>query len=438
MRAHPLKKECSKNEHERDCLEAGGRTTRSPCGPPVKIVVDENIPHAAEAFGALRTVQAVPAESISPGLIRDADALVVRSVTPVSRSLLEGSRIRFVASATTGFDHMDVDYLNSRGIAFAAAPGCNAESVADYVMAALLALHRRKKVQLDRALVGIVGSGRIGGRVAQRLEGLGVKTLLNDPPLARQTPDSRFRPLDDLMACDIVTLHTPLTQKNQWTDPSCPQGPAHSVQPGIDGRPVPAGESRLTQGDVDATFHLFDENRIARMKSGSVLINTARGGVVDTFALKKALQSGRLAGAVLDVWEGEPTVDAELLALVDLGTPHIAGLSWDGRVNGTVMAYDALRRHFGVPPGWTRPTHSPVVVRPQPCGDDLFGLLENVVRGVYDIEKDDREFRAKTGSFNALRDDYFKRRDFSAVTVVEADAKLKKKWMSIGFQGEKS
>lgn len=368
----------------------------------LKIVADKDIAYAVEAFGTLGIVLAVPAGQITPDLVREADVLVVRSVTPVTRALLDGSRVRFAATATTGFDHVDVDYLKSSGIGFASAPGCNADSVADYVMAALLALHRRKKVRLDRALVGIMGAGCIGGRVARRLEGLGVKTILNDPPRARRTQDTRFRPLDELMECDIVTLHTP-----------------------------------LTHGGEDATFHLFDEKRIARMKPGSVLVNTARGGVVETSALKQVLKSGHLAGAVLDVWEGEPTIDGELLGLVDVGTPHISGLSWDGRVSGTVMVYEAMRKYFAASSAWTPPVAPPIPLTAGAGDRDVYAALDAAVRAAYDIDGDDKEFRANTGAFDRLRDAYLPRRDFRTVNVVSSDKGLNEKLQAAGFQGEK-
>ena len=370
----------------------------------LEIVCDENIPYAVEAFGTLGNVRTVPSERITAALVRDADVLVVRSVTPVTHSLIDGSRVGFAATATAGTDHVDVNFLNDKRIGFASAPGCNANSVVDYVVAALLALHRRGKTRLDRASVGIVGAGRVGGRVARRLEGLGIKTILNDPPWARRTRDTRFRPLDELMACDIVTLHAPLTR---------------------DGG--------------DATFHLFDEKRIARMKPGSVLVNTARGGLVDSAALKKALKAGHLSAAVLDVWEDEPSIDEELLGLTDVGTAHIAGLSWDGRVNGTAMVYEAMRKYFGVSRAWTPPPAAAPGARMEAAGGgDLFAALAEAVRSAYDVEKDGKDFRAGVGKFESLRVGYFPRREFHALTVASSDEILMKRMKAIGFQGEKS
>ncbi|MBK8576005.1 MAG: 4-phosphoerythronate dehydrogenase [Elusimicrobia bacterium] len=370
----------------------------------IKIVLDKNIPYGNKVFKNLGLVVAVPAEKITPSLVHDADALVVRSVTPVTSALLKGTQVTFVATATSGFDHVDLDFLKDQKIVFASAPGSNADSVADYVMAALLALHRLKKTRLDEALVGIVGAGRIGGRVARRLEILGIKTVLNDPPLARRTGAARFRPLIELMGCDIVTLHTP-----------------------------------LIVGGREATFHLFDEKRINQMKPGSVLVNTARGAVVDSMALKKALKTGLLAGAVLDVWEEEPRVDMELLRLATIGTPHIAGLSWDGRVKGAEMAFEALRRHVGLAAVWTPRLDPPKALRPKAkMKGDLFSALGDAVRVVYDIEKDSDDFKESPGKFEQSRDGYFSRRDFGVVPVVSANEIWKKNLKAIGFQGEKS
>ncbi|HLG43654.1 MAG TPA: 4-phosphoerythronate dehydrogenase, partial [Nitrospirales bacterium] len=270
----------------------------------MKIVADANIPLVEEAFGQLGQVTLLPGREIGPEQVRDADVLIVRSVTSVGPALLEGSRVRFVGSATIGLDHVDEVFLNRRGIAFAYAPGSNANSVAEYVIAALLALGRER---YEGRTLGLIGVGRIGTLVQEKALALGMTVLANDPPLER-AGRAGLVSLDALLrGSDLVSCHVPLTR----------EGP-------------------------DATFHLLDEARLSLLQSHAVVINTARGPVVDNAALLRALRGGRIGGAVLDVWEHEPEPDPELIEAVTLGTPHIAGYSFDGKVNGTRMLYDAV------------------------------------------------------------------------------------------------
>ncbi|HXX63141.1 MAG TPA: 4-phosphoerythronate dehydrogenase, partial [Bacteroidota bacterium] len=237
-----------------------------------QIVVDRNIPLASSAFHAFGDVRLLETGAFSAETIGDADVLVIRSETKVGARLLEGTNVQFVGTATIGTDHIDTDYLSSKGIAFANAPGCNANSVKEYVLAALLVLAGRSGRPLRGRKLGVVGLGHIGSRVAEMGRALGMTVLANDPPIARLTPRSDLLPIDALMQSDIITLHVPLTR----------QGP-------------------------DATDRLFDRRRIQALKRGAILINTSRGAVVESEALREALQSGHLGAAILDVWEGEPS-----------------------------------------------------------------------------------------------------------------------------------
>ncbi len=317
------------------------------------LLADENIPFAREAFGALGEVQLVAGRAITRNIAREAEALLVRSVTTVNAAFLEGSRVKFVGTATIGTDHIDLDYLRQKGIAFASAAGCNANAVAEYIVAALLHVAAQRQIVLEGLTLGIVGTGNVGSRVAQKARVLGLKVLLNDPPLAallystsRQelTPalqpnlarlsvdDSspQFCSLKDLMRADFLTLHTPLVRSG----------------------PYP-------------TFHLFDEIRLGKMKPGSVLLNTARGEVVDNLALKKILRSGLLSGAILDVWEHEPHLDPELAELAALATPHVAGYSFDGKLRGTLLIYEALCCFLQIVPSWNYEPLLPLVSQPE-------------------------------------------------------------------------
>jgi len=327
----------------------------------MKIIADSRIPFVQEAFSDVAEVTILDTQQIVPEAIRDADALLIRSEIKVDKSLLHDSRVKFVATATIGTDHIDVDYLQHRGIGFASAPGSNANSVAEYIVAALLVLEERCKISLAGKTLGVVGVGNVGSIVVRYARALGLQVLQNDPPLARATGNPVFLPLVELVNADIITIHVPLTKT----------GP-------------------------DKTLRLFDDRRICAMRPGSVLINTSRGAVVETAAIKNALRARHLAACVLDVWENEPAIDAELLSLVTLGTPHIAGYSFDGKVNGTVMIHRAACEYFGLVSSWLphdvsgQGVHSPIVV-PENATHSA-GLLA-AIRSCYDIEGDDADCR---------------------------------------------
>jgi erythronate-4-phosphate dehydrogenase len=365
--------------------------------PSMRIVADENIPRAAEAFGTLGTVRTRPGRAIAPADVQDADVLLVRSVTPVGPDLLEGSAVRFVGSATIGTDHIDRHYLREQGIAFAHAPASNADSVADYVIAALLRLAVRRGTTLRGKTVGIVGCGNIGGRLARRLPALGLEVLKNDPPRVEEAEAAGephdFVPLDTVLnAADIITLHVPLTR----------EGP-------------------------HATHHLFDAATLLKMKPDAWLLNTSRGSVVDNEELKAIVHSGFLGAVALDVWEHEPTPDPDLLRRVDLATPHIAGYAYDGKVRGTTMLYEALCDHLGVPAAWSpeqalepEDGHPLVATPPDPALPET-EALDHVARSMYDIVADDARLRAmldappdeRGAAFSRLRKEYPLRREFS-------------------------
>jgi erythronate-4-phosphate dehydrogenase len=354
------------------------------------IVVNKNTPLAVEAFSRIGKVIALDTLEVSRDAVHDAEILVVRSETKVDRELLDGSSVRFVGTVTIGTDHVDLDYLTSRGITFASAPGSNSNSVAEYVAAALLLWSQRTGEALQEKTIGIVGVGNVGSKVERVARALGMKVLLNDPPLARKTGSPSFLPLQELMDADVLTLHVPLTKS----------GP-------------------------DATYHLFDEPRINKMKRGAVLINTSRGAVAETGALYHALSSGRLSTAVLDVWEGEPKIDVRLLNEVMLGTAHIAGYSLDGKVNALRMVHEAACQYLNVPSGpKVEPEKDPAsemqILIPEGVTDER-DILQHAVRQAYDIELDDQMLRTMTSLpeeehgeyFMKLRAGYRIRREFS-------------------------
>jgi len=380
-------------------------------GGKMRIIADENIPLVKEAFGRIGDVETMPGRDISRGNIRDADVLLVRSITKVDRDLLEGASVKFVATATIGMDHIDREYLAKRGIGFASAPGSNANSVAEYIIAALLVLAERYDLSLDGMRIGIVGVGNVGSRLQKKTEALGMKTILNDPPLFRRTRDEKYRPVDEIFSADFVTLHVPLTFK----------------------------------GD-DRTFHLADVGFFNQMKSDAFFINSSRGAVMDTKALLSALHESKIGGAVLDVWENEPHIDPELLELVEIGTPHIAGYSLDGKVNGTAMIFEAACKFFDIDEGWDYPAEMPAapVERIEvDCKGADEKIILDTVRKVYDIEEDDRRLSGMVSRkesergifFDALRKNYPVRREFFNTKLIlkNCSEELKRKFEGLGF-----
>jgi erythronate-4-phosphate dehydrogenase len=372
----------------------------------MKIVADPNIPFVHEAFGALGEVRLVPGREITVSTTRDADVLLVRSVTPVTAALLDGSPVKFVATATIGIDHIDVGYLSRKGIGFASAQGSNANSVAEYVVAALLEMAHRQKFRLRDKTLGVIGVGRVGARVVRFAEALGMRVLQNDPPRQRAEQLPHFVPLARVLAeADILTLHVPLTR----------EGP-------------------------DATVHLFDKDRLADLKLRKpVLINTARGAVVDNKALLKAIDGEWLRGAVLDVWENEPNISPELLDVVDIGTPHIAGYSFDGKVNGAHMIYEAVCKFFKLPPTWTPKLPPPPVPRHRmflEAGMDDEDALHDAIHRVYDITADDAALREDLRGFDKLRAEYPIRREFfnTELSLRGGGEPLRAKFAALGFR----
>jgi len=385
----------------------------------MKIVADENIPFVAECFSSIGEVTTVSGREITSSVIRDADILLVRSITRVDSGLLSGSKVRFLATATIGFDHIDTDYLSRNNIGFASAPGSNANSAAEYVIAALLEIGQKHNINLEGKSIGIIGVGNVGGRVAKKCAALGMEVYLNDPPLQKQTGDSKYLPIEDLYDCDFITLHTPLT---------------------FDG--------------VDKTFHLADENFFKSLKQGCVFLNTSRGGVVDSGSLKKTVKSDKLKAVVLDVWENEPNIATELLDMVDIGTPHIAGYSLDGKVAGMIMIYKATCEYFGIEakfniedflPEPSVPEIKIVLWTPhgEPTGSSEQEALLSAVRKIYDIREDDTQLRrildepkeTKGQFFDGLRKNYSIRREFQNTNIVvkDKDSSLAQKLKGIGF-----
>ena len=358
----------------------------------MKILFDENMPYAKEFFSELAGIdtELIPfsGRDLSSENVLDADVLLVRSITQVDEVLLNrNQKISFVGTATIGTDHIDQTYLAKRDIAFHSAPGCNAVSVAEYVISALVTLAERYLFNFTKLNVGIVGGGNTGTRLSEKLSALGIRYKICDPLLACDKNDTReFVSLEEVLECDVISLHVPKI---------------------IDGK--------------YPTYHLLDATRLSNLKDGQILINACRGEVIDNHALLALKKSGHGLKLILDVWEGEPDVLIPLINFAEIATAHIAGYSLEGKARGTEMLYQALCRHINIEPVCQLksllPTASISSVELNQEFNEI--VLNQLVKMVYDVRRDDAIFRQQLSSqgFDALRKNYPIRREFSAVQV---------------------
>ena len=353
----------------------------------MKIIVDDKIPYIQGALESWAEVIYLPGSKTTPQVVKDADAIITRTRTICNESLLAGSTVKVIASATIGFDHIDTDYCDRAGIKWTNAPGCNAKSVEQYIASAIMVMAERLGWSLAGMTIGIIGVGNVGSKVARIADIFGMRVLLNDPPRARAEGEKGFVSLERILAeSDIITLHVP-----------------------------------LNQGGEDATYHMADDAFFAKMAKRPLFINSCRGEVVDTPALKRAIQSGMLAGAVIDCWENEPDLDRELLDLVDLATPHIAGYSRDGKAKGTEMSVQAVSRFLGLGANnWKasnveKPSNPEILI--DGMGKNIQQILAEAILATYDIGSDDLRLRASLETFEKQRGDYPVRREFPAFIV---------------------
>lgn len=347
----------------------------------MKVVVDDKIPALKGVLDPYADVLYKEGKAISKEDLVDADALIVRTRTLCNKDLLEGTSVRMVATATIGTDHMDLAWLEQKGIHWCNAPGCNSGSVKQYIASVLAHLILDGTVPSETTL-GIVGVGMVGSKIESLAKALGFKVLLNDPPRARREGADKFCSLDYLLSnSDIVTFHTPL----------------------------------IRQGE-DATFHLMDESKLALLKKGAVVINSSRGEVCETRAMLKGLDNGQISRLVLDVWENEPNIDSKLHNKVWIGTPHIAGYSVDGKSNGSTMTIHAIAREFGLPLQDWQPTSLPVPDYPfihlDNNSEPAYLTAAKAILRTYDILKDDKRLREDPEDFEKQRGSYPVRREF--------------------------
>jgi len=373
-------------------------------GQRLNIVADAHIWGVKEAFSSLPgwkvSLRIMEAADICRDELLHADALITRSSTQVNEELLAGTSVRFAATATIGDDHYDKPWLTRQGIAFANAAGSSTDSVLEYMLTALLELHKRGMLALPNMTLGIIGAGRIGGALADICDGLGIRTLINDPPRARLEGNDGFSELDALLAgADVLSLHTPLHRSGR-----------------------------------DQTRHLLNAERLSRFR-GRVIINTGRGACLDNAALLNWLNGCKERFAVLDCWENEPAISAKLLGhpQLCLATPHIAGHSLDGKAANTLYARTALCRWLNTSPEWAMDDLLPSSPGPIniPCTSDPWTTLHAAATSMYNIARDDRGLRSVAGSsqddiartFTSLRRNYAVRRGWkhSAVHFLHPD-----------------
>lgn len=345
----------------------------------MKIIIDDKIPYIKEAAEKIADeVIYAPGKDFTRELIQDADALIIRTRTHCNRELLEGSKVKFIATATIGFDHIDTEYCKQAGIEWANAPGCNSASVAQYIQSSLLVWKSLQNKKLDELTIGIIGVGNVGSKVAKAAQDFGMRVLLNDLPREEKEGGTTFTPLERIAKeCDIITFHVPLYKEGKYK-----------------------------------TYHLADAAFFRSLKRQPVIINTSRGEVIETNVLLNALETGAISDAVIDVWENEPAINIDLLDKVFLGTPHIAGYSADGKANATRMSLDALCRYFNIQTDYQIIPPAPKQL--QITADDL----SDAYLQMYDPRRDSNALKTHPELFEKLRGDYPLRREKEAYAIL--------------------
>ncbi len=353
----------------------------------MKIVIDENITYGKEAFQTFGEITLLPGRTITNAALIDKDALLVRSVTNVNKDLLQNTNIKFIGTATIGRDHIDEKYLLENDIGFCYAPGSNSYAVTEYVFSAITHIAEKYNIDIESKSIGIIGYGNIGTKVAVVAKAIGMKVVLNDPPLQRKSDSVIFSSLEEALSCDIVTFHVPLNLEG-----------------------------------IDKTYHLLNEKNISIIKDNAILINASRGPVIDNNMLKRELKKGKRTLTVLDVWENEPDYDLDLMKLIEIGTQHIAGYSFEGKVNGTTMIYDQFCSYMNLKSSWKPElpqVHNNVISLQK--NEKKLDTLVNIFNKSYQIKQDDLLMRKATSFsrekkinhfyFDSLRKNYRFRRE---------------------------
>lgn len=353
----------------------------------MKVIIDNKIPYIKGALEPFAEVVYLGGKETTAEMVSDADVLITRTRTKCTKELLHGSAVKMIATATIGYDHIDTGYCNEQGIEWTNAPGCNSWSVAQYIMAALHYYALQKRKQLDELTIGVVGAGNVGSKVARLCQLIGMKVLVNDPPRQRAEGNDGFVSLQTIQQqADIITFHTPLTLSGE-----------------------------------DKTLHIASQSFLDGCKNGLLFINSSRGEVMDTKAVKASLVRGKIADAIIDCWENEPGIDIELLSAAFISTPHIAGYSKDGKANGTSMSIQAVSRKFklGID-SWQcenieLPNNTLLTVDGE--GKTKQQVLAEAILATYPIWEDSDRLKKSPDTFEKQRGDYPVRREFPIYTV---------------------
>jgi erythronate-4-phosphate dehydrogenase len=370
----------------------------------MKVVADCKIPFLKGVLEPFADVVYLPGNEIAREHLLDADALITRTRTICNEKLLAGTKVKFIATATIGFDHIDTSWCENNGITWTNAPGCNAGSVYQYVGSVLVNLALKYGFDFTDRSLGVIGIGNVGRKIVKLGEWLGMRVLLNDPPRARREGPCGYVSLEGIIReCDIISCHVPLNMT----------------------------------GD-DKTFHLFNENILHKLHPGTILINSSRGEVVDNNALKNVLKSKQIT-ANLDVWENEPLIDKELVKLLDIATPHIAGYSADGKANGTSMSVQFLSKFFNLPlTRWFAedvPTTEITDLTIDCNGKSIQEIISQAILFTFNVMDDDSRFRSSIDTFEKQRGNYPLRREFYAynITLINPHSNIHKTLNGLGF-----
>lgn len=367
----------------------------------MKIIADNTVPYLKGIAEPIADVRYLNSNEFTRENIQDADALIVRSIDKCTRELLEGSRVKLITTATIGFDHIDTQYCEEAGITWKNAPGCNAVSVAQYLLASLLTVALRRNEPLQGKTIGIVGVGHVGKEVEKLCTAYGLQVLRNDPPRAEEEGENGFVSLDTIAGeADIITFHTPLTKEGRF-----------------------------------ATRHLTNEDFFNKTRRKPWFINASRGAVHDTPALLDALKSGKISEAIIDCWENEPNIDRELLNLAAVATPHIAGFSADGKANGTRACLENIERFFHIKIEKLNEVQPPV---PSDPVIDLNQFKENRIEQTifrsFNPLATDKSLRDTPEKFEWFRSNYHHPREFQAYTAINATSEEQKILKLLGFR----
>lgn len=368
----------------------------------MRIVADTTIPFLKGVVEPSADVVYLSAKGFTPEAIKDADALIVRSIDKCTPQLLRDSKVKLITTATIGFDHIDTHYCEANGIAWRNAPGCNAPSVAQYVISSLLVLAQREgNASLKGKSIGIIGVGHVGKQVERLATLLGMRVLRNDPPRVEKEGSNGFLPLDDLLGeADIVTLHVPFTREGKYP-----------------------------------TFHLADNIFFEKMKPGCWFVNSCRGSVHDTTALLDACRTGIVKETIIDCWENEPDIDMDLLQTSSIASPHIAGFSADGKATATRMCLEAIASFFSI-----HFEHLSEVVPLSPenpiidLNDFDHHRIEQAFLRTFNPEVIDHKLRNEPSSFEYLRNHYDHPREPKAYQIAHATLEEQETLQKIGFQ----